>query len=738
MGAFTSFFNLFKPSKTDRQKVSDLNGNFDIIDTEMHRPPLTVNGLEPDENRNIYIDEVPLAANLSSDVAQFVSGEFVTRTSGGDAPVSNGAATLVTVQGNAIHTGYVPESINMTVNAVPRTAPPAITAELDEATFEAYVGTAGIYTLSYSGSWSADPADYGLTITNTPVDGDSITIDWDGETDATVTVNAVPRVAPPAITATLNRDTFVSYVDSSQTVTLTYTSGWSANPALYGITVSNTPVSGDEIVVVYVKEDRGTISVATPSSFNSTGWNLYNDDTGYAIVVKYSDTYGYMLGGSYSLVEFAPTLTGSRTTLTITGGNFSVPSDGYVFVTGGDSSTYIFPTWSDWTDGYVGDFETYTVSTIDLSEAMLYFPNGLLAVGGVRDEINLNTNIIVNRIQRLAYTAENIAAVIASGVSYDADTNYIYAVLQTPTTRNITIDGSYNVSDHGIEFFAGTSVPVFAECIYGENLKDKLRTDVLTISAQTLSTAQKDQVATNLGIDRSVLRDVPFAVATTDWTLVNGVYTANFASDYVTSASKVILTYDNTLTNAQAHISAAIKSGGGGMTFTTSVVPTGTITGNLYVFAGNDNKIPVLIEDTVVGLANGGTGQSSLSGAQEVLGITALNTNKINTSNIKNNLTTTSSGYVLDARQGKALNDKAVKKSSFTGTCSASGNIKIDNLSHSYYLLSAWIEGTSGAVCIPYYYNSTSWGVHCMKDNASHTVLDAGNYTVHYTYVSAS
>ena len=630
MGAFTSFFNLFKPSKSDKVKVSDLNPNWDTIDTEMHKPPLTVNGTEPDENRNIYIDEVPLAANLSSDIAQFVSGGFIERTSGGDAPIGNGTATLVTVQGNAIHTGYVAESINMTVNAATRTAPPAITAELDEATFEAYVETAGIYTITYSNGWSADPADYGLTITNTPVDGDSITMNWDGENDATVTVNAVPRVAPPAITATLNRDTFVAYVDSSQTITLTYTSGWSANPALYGITVANTPISGDEIVVVYVKEDRGTISVATPSSFNSTGWNLYNNSTGYAMVVKYSEVYGYMLGGSYSLAEFSTTLTGTRTTLTISSGNFTVPSDGYVFITGGDATTYIYPTWSDWTDGYSGDFQTYTVDTIDLSEIMLYFPNGLLAVGGVRDEINLNTNVIVNRIQRLAYTSENIAAVIASGVAYDADTNYIYAVLQTPTTRSISVDGAYTVSDHGIEFFAGTSVPVFAECIYGENLKDKLRTDVLTISAQTLSTAQKDQVATNLGIDRSVLRDVPFAVGVSDWTLVNGVYTANFASDYVTSASKVIMTYDKSLEYAQAHIEAAIKSGGGGMTFTTSVIPTGTVKGNLYVFANNDGKLPVLVENTVTSIANGGTGQSSLSGAQDVLGITALSNNITN------------------------------------------------------------------------------------------------------------
>ena len=72
------------------------------------------------------------------------------------------------------------------------------------------------------------------------------------------------------IDATLDRDTFVSYVESSGTITLSYTSSWSADPANYGITVTGTPANGDSIVVVYVKENRGTITAAEPSSFVST------------------------------------------------------------------------------------------------------------------------------------------------------------------------------------------------------------------------------------------------------------------------------------------------------------------------------------------------------------------------------------------------------------------------------------------------------------------------------------
>jgi hypothetical protein len=257
---------------------------------------------------------------------------------------------------------------------------------------------------------------------------------------------------------------------------------------------------------------------------------------------------------------------------------------------------------------------------------MLNFPYGLMAVGNVRDEINLNAMTAINRIQRLAYTAENLATVEASGMAYTYDTNYIYVVLATPTTTSIELDGAYTVNDHGIEFFSGTTVAVAVETLYGENLKDKLRTDVLTISEQTLTTAQKNQVAANLGIARSTLRDVPFAVGVSDWTLSNGVYTANFLSDYITSSCKVILTYEPTLENARAYINAAKKTGGGGLTFTTSTIPVGTVTGTAYVFDNDDNKVPTLIENTVTPIANGGTGQSSLAGAQQALGITALNT----------------------------------------------------------------------------------------------------------------
>lgn len=502
MSLLTRFFNLIKPTKNDGIKVSDFDTNMDIIDTEMHRPPLTVNGVLPDEDtRNIRLETVPLADNLSSDDAQFVQGAFLMRMSGGGAPIADGAAALSTIRGNMIKTGYVPEVLNMTVNAVPRVAPPAITAVLDAEVFEAYVETAGTYTLTYTTAWDNNPSDYGVTVSNTPVSGDNIVIVWDGETAPEMTVNAVERPVPAPITATIDADVFRAYVQSSGIVTLSYTSAWSANPALYGITVSNTPVSGDSIVVNYTKENRGTITPANVNVFNATGWNLFQTDNGYARVARYSDDYGYKIGGSYSLVNFATTPTGTTSAIDVDAdGYFNVPSDGYVIVTGSDATTYVYATWSDWTEGYDGDFEPFTDYEVDLTEIMVNFPAGLCAIGDVRDEINFNTQQAVSRILRLEYTAANLEAVIASGRPYDTDTNYIYVVRESYITTYIDIDGSYTVSDHGTEYYtATTTTPPVTEAIYGDNLKDKLRTDVLTISAQTLSESQKAQVQANIG-----------------------------------------------------------------------------------------------------------------------------------------------------------------------------------------------------------------------------------------------
>lgn len=444
----------------------------------------SVNDILPNASGNVVLNRVPYADNLATEEMEQVDDTFIARTTGGSLGISGQNAWILRLMGNRTHTGYVAESIVLTVIPMPRSAPAAITVSIDEAAFEAAVGVAGTYVYNYDGEdWDTDPTDYGMTIANTPIDGDKITVVWDGESNAVVTVDAAARTAPDAITATIDRDTFVSYVSTSGTTTLTYSTGWSADPALYGITVSNDPVAGDQITVVYVKEVRGTITQSAPTSLVATGWNLYDHTNGYAKVVKYSTTYGYKVGGTYTSIAFATTPTGDQTAVTPdANGIFNVTDDGYIIVTGGDATTtYILPVWSDWSSGYTGDWKAYTTDTVDFSSIMTAnFPYGLCRVNNTRDEIDCNQKQAISRIQRMAYSEENRASAAASGRDYEFDENYIYLVRATPVVTSITIDEEYDCDDHGLEWFTDTAVPVYAEILYGQNLKDKLRRDVIT------------------------------------------------------------------------------------------------------------------------------------------------------------------------------------------------------------------------------------------------------------------
>jgi hypothetical protein len=73
-------------------------------------------------------------------------------------------------------------------------------------------------------------------------------------------------------------------------------------------------------------------------------------------------------------------------------------------------------------------------------------------------------------------------------------------------TYSIDIDGEYTASDHGTELFTGTTIPVYATILYGQDLAGKLRRDVVTISPMSLTETQKSQVRTSIGAaDNSII-----------------------------------------------------------------------------------------------------------------------------------------------------------------------------------------------------------------------------------------
>lgn len=386
----------------------------------------SVNGETPD-NGNVKLEKVPLADNLDSTQKQTSQGEFTVRMAGGSASLSDGPANLLRVLGNTVRTGHTDESLDLTVNS---DSCEASVTDLD--TFRTAMGDSGTLTLSYTGSWSEDPADYGITVTGTPENGDSI-------------------------------------------------------------------------VIVWVKEVAGTITNANPTGFSVTGWNLYSQTAGYARVVRYSDDYGYAISGSYTALAFSQTETGTRSAITPgAGGLFQVPSDGFLWVTGGGSDTAVWATWSDWANGYQGDFEAYSKTTISLATIMnTLFPDGLCSVGNVRDYIDIAGGNAYQWIDILDNTPENMAVAEASGRPYTYDETDIYLTRAsadvTALSGVLAINGNYTVNGHGLEMFEGSTVPVGALTSYSVDLRNKLERDVLTVSQQTLTDAQKEQARSNIG-----------------------------------------------------------------------------------------------------------------------------------------------------------------------------------------------------------------------------------------------
>ena len=391
---------------------------------------LTVNGTGADSNGNVNVEKALFADNLTTKMSQTSTDEFIRRTSGGDASISDGDAWLQVLRGNRYKYGYIPESLSMSVIPVPR----------EEGQEEIY--------------------------------------------------------------ASIDRDTFVEYVSESGTINLYYTVEWSADPELYGVTIEGTPLAGDQITITYVKEDRGTITQSNPQTLVSTGWNLYDHTAGYAVGLKYSTTYGFRIDGAYTAVKYSATLTSDKSTITPDeNGLFTIPASGYIWVEGGNSTTTaVYMTWSDWINGHDGDWAAYSESVVDFSNVMTNcFPYGLLRVGDIRDEINFTAGTATSNVERLAYNATNLAAAQASGRVYEFDTNYIYLERETAVVTEITVSGDYTASDHGLEMYTGTTLAVYSVLLYGNNLKNKLERDVVQISTQTLTAAQKTSARSNIG-----------------------------------------------------------------------------------------------------------------------------------------------------------------------------------------------------------------------------------------------
>ena len=520
------------PSDTQiPEKTSELSNDSGFITAE-DAPVKSVNGM----TGAVTINRVPLADNLTSPDNQEIYDAFIFRTSGGAASINSGKAQLAIVRGRVTITGRVPEVLNTTETE-------GLTVSVDKTAWRVAVNESGTYAFSYDGTdWKLSGsvvalANYGITVNG-------------------IQSESISHTEPESLTVTIDAATWREAVSNGGTYTFSYDgTNWKQGGSVvtlasYGMSITGTPESGDVVVVnyakatssanisvAYTKGEQGTINIATPYTFKSIGLNQFDKATmilsGYTIsttgaVVAEAGKYiayihavggltdGYTVRSAAGVIirtgwlASIPTTTTSGISLDgVTGdGNTSYitpAEDGYICVAvSGIDDLCVHPKWSGYEDETYEDYSesVITIPTADADGAALPTASyGMPALGSVCDELNLDLKTYTKRIGQLAFNVQNLASVKAMGVAYDYDATNIFYVLAVPIvyTLDSTVSDAYTAADFGTEEFTSTSVAPYAQNLYGDNLRDKLRTDVLTISAQVLTASQKAGVNSRLG-----------------------------------------------------------------------------------------------------------------------------------------------------------------------------------------------------------------------------------------------
>lgn len=134
----------------------------------------------------------------------------------------------------------------------------------------------------------------------------------------------------------------------------------------------------------------GEILSNNVTAIKSVGENAYDYRVGYAKVLG-GKTYNFE--GTYTKIEFATTLDGTRETITLNENKqYTFKQEGYVFAEGSDICINIQHSYDK---AFMHDYQQSVVDlsfikTIKDSEGNLLFPNGLRAAGTAYDEIRYN------------------------------------------------------------------------------------------------------------------------------------------------------------------------------------------------------------------------------------------------------------------------------------------------------------------------------------------------------------
>lgn len=353
-------------------------------------------------------------------------------------------------------------------------------------------------------------SNYGIATTDTPVEGDVITITWNKGTPTNTTV-IISYTAPIQGILTVAKPTAFQSTGFNQFDKTT-------------MIIENAGIANGSII-----SNSGTYVCYCPSK---------GGDHGYAAV----SLEGHILTTGNCGMGWCSTQPAIGTTVVTTSenasdsyeaytGRFTNSADGYIVIVVSDPSDLMMGcAWSDYiTDAQeLGEYIPYTAPSqiliptqgYDSEDQLVSLPTatyGIPRLGNVYDTINFDASTYIQRIGYMQYSAGNLVTVkdwyntygtpydYDEGI-YDGDTKirdgYIFYVLDgnsgNPITYTLDTTSIYQVDDHGTEKFTGTTIPVEAELLYGQNLRDKLRTDVVTISEQELLPSQQSQIRTNI------------------------------------------------------------------------------------------------------------------------------------------------------------------------------------------------------------------------------------------------
>lgn len=264
-------------------KINKNSTDYDIQDSKAAR---SVNGTTD--------SHVEQADEIYTTSTQVSTSAFAYRTTAGDVSIETGAASINYLEGNTIQTGHTDEVLDVQSSFMDS----GTTVAIDAPTWRTAVSTDGTYNFSYDGAnWklndsTVELSTYGLTVTGTVSEGDSITVAY-----VALVIGTLATATPTSFVATgFNQyDATAGYAhvvgNNQYRIAGTYTSlGFTTtiSGTTTPVTVTDNKFTPTEDGYIYVAGASGDILIALvwSGTMDSEPYSAYSTST---IVIPTAD-----------------------------------------------------------------------------------------------------------------------------------------------------------------------------------------------------------------------------------------------------------------------------------------------------------------------------------------------------------------------------------------------------------------------------------------------------------------